>query len=84
MLFSRETINGGCMSNIYLLSEQTRQRRRFFWTLFFLIFLVVSVYLLGLEFINTEVEKESWLKITAGIAGCTFTIYGLKIILKLK
>lgn len=54
------------------------------WVIFFMIFFIVSIYLLGLEYTNTEIQEESWLRTSAGIAGCIFTLYGLRLILRIK
>lgn len=50
----------------------------------FMVFMLVGIYLLGMEFTNNKIESESWLKLVAGLGVCWFSIYGMKIILKIK
>lgn len=71
------------------LQQQTKnlERKQFIERLIavaFMVFMLLGIYLLGMEFTNTRIESESWLKVIAGLGVCWFSIYGMKIILKIK
>ncbi|MDQ7818739.1 MAG: hypothetical protein RDU14_17060 [Melioribacteraceae bacterium] len=50
----------------------------------FMITILAAILIVGLEFTSTKLESTSWVKVVAGCCVFWFSIYGLKIILKVK
>lgn len=71
------------------LQQQTKnlERKQFIERLIavgFMLFMLIGICLLGMEFTNNKIESESWLKLVSGLGVCWFSLYGMKIILKIK
>jgi hypothetical protein len=54
------------------------------FTVVFMICLFVGIGIVGSEFTNNKIESASWIKIVSGSGVFWFSVYSLKIILKIK
>lgn len=63
---------------------KTARRRRFWWAAICIAGMITAILMLGLQFTDTRLESTSWIKVVAGCGVFWFSIYGLKIILKIK
>ena len=60
------------------------RRRRFWWSAICIAGMITAILILGLQFTDGKLESTSWIKVVAGCCVFWFSIYGLKIILKVK
>lgn len=49
-----------------------------------MLLLLVGLTIIGFQFTSTRLETESWIRVIAGCGICWYSIYGIKIILKIK
>lgn len=67
--------------------RKQRERKQFVENLIsvgFMLLILTGIGIVGIEFTNTKLEATSWIKIVAGCCVFWFSIYGIKIILRIK
>ena len=67
-----------------LTSLERRQFLDHMKSIVFMITILVAILIVGLEFTDSKLESTSWVKIIAGCCVFWFSVYGIKIILKIK
>lgn len=63
------------------------KRQQFFERIISIVFMITilaTILIVGLEFTNSKLESTSWVKVVAGCCVFWFSVYGIKIILKVK
>ncbi|MHB8871649.1 MAG: hypothetical protein ACYC5G_04305 [Candidatus Doudnabacteria bacterium] len=69
--------------NINISAERQQFLERTF-SIVFMITILAAILIIGLEFTDSKLESTSWVKVIAGCLVFWFSVYGIKIILKIK
>jgi len=72
---------------LFIQQRKDLERKQFIERLMsvgFMLLMLVGITIIGFEFTSTKIENESWIRVVAGCAVCWFSVYGMKIILKIK